>query len=122
LLTVVLALFALTVHSKAAAVITVAVLGFAAFATVPPLQMRVLEQAGGAPTLASAFNIAAFNLGNAAGAWLGGLTIDHGPGLGATPLTAAAVTGAGLLVALFSWRLSHRAAAAPSLQARDVTA
>jgi DHA1 family inner membrane transport protein len=122
LLTVVLALFALTVHSKAAAVITVAVLGFAAFATVPPLQMRVLEQAGGAPTLASAFNIAAFNLGNAAGAWLGGLTIDHGPGLGATPLTAAAVTGAGLLVALFSWRLSRRAAAAPSLQARDVTA
>lgn len=124
LLTVVLALFALTVHSKAAAVITVAVLGFAAFATVPPLQMRVLEQAGGAPTLASAFNIAAFNLGNAAGAWLGGLTIDHGPGLGATPLTAAAVTGAGLLVALFSWRLSRRAAAAaaPSLQAHDVTA
>ncbi len=112
LLTAVLALFALTVHGKATAIVTVAVLGFAAFATVPPLQMRVLEQAGGAPNLASAFNIAAFNLGNAAGAWLGGLTIDHGPGLGATPLAAAAVTGAGLLVALYSWGLHRRAAAA----------
>ena len=108
LLAAVLAIFALTVHGKAAAVITVAVLGAAAFATVPPLQMRVLAKAGGAPNLASAFNIAAFNLGNAAGAWLGGVTIDHGPGLGATPLTAAAVTAAGLLVALYSWRLDGR--------------
>jgi len=115
LLATVLALFAFTVHIKVAAVVTVAVLGAAAFATVPPLQMRVLEQASGAPNLASAFNIAAFNLGNAAGAWLGGITIDHGPGLGATPLAAAAVTVGGLLVALYSWgldRRAHRAATA----------
>lgn len=115
LLATVLALFAFTVHIKVAAVVTVAVLGAAAFATVPPLQMRVLEQASSAPNLASAFNIAAFNLGNAAGAWLGGITIDHGPGLGATPLAAAAVTVGGLLVALYSWgldRRAHRAAAA----------
>jgi len=115
LLATVLALFAFTVHIKVAAAVTVAVLGAAAFATVPPLQMRVLEQASGAPNLASAFNIAAFNLGNAAGAWLGGITIDHGPGLGATPLAAAAVTVGGLLVALYSWgldRRAHRAAAA----------
>ncbi|WP_144632237.1 MFS transporter [Bordetella genomosp. 13] len=103
-LAAVLVLFTFTVHDKVLAVITVGVLGAAAFATVPPLQMRVLEQAGGAPNLASAFNIAAFNLGNAAGAWLGGLAIDHGPGLGSTPLVAAAVTGSGLLVALYSWR------------------
>ncbi|WP_459615905.1 MFS transporter [Bordetella sp. 2513F-2] len=112
LLSAVLVLFSFTVHDRTWAVITVAVLGAAAFATVPPLQMRVLEQAGGAPNLASAFNIAAFNLGNAAGAWLGGLTIDHGPGLAATPLVAAAVTGAGLLVALYSWSRSRRSPAA----------
>lgn len=110
LLAVVLAVFSLTVHFKIAAVVTVAVLGAAAFATVPPLQMRVLEKAGNAPNLASAFNIAAFNLGNAAGAWLGGLTIDHGPGLGATPLVAAAVTASGLMVALYSWKLDRRPA------------
>ncbi|HYG41551.1 MAG TPA: MFS transporter [Bordetella sp.] len=108
LLAVVLAVFSLTIHGKFAAVVTVAVLGAAAFATVPPLQMRVLEKAGDAPNLASAFNIAAFNLGNAAGAWLGGLTIDHGPGLAATPLVAAAVTASGLGVALYSWRLDRQ--------------
>ena len=36
------------------------------FATVAPLQKRVMDQAAGAPTLASAANIGAFNLGNAA--------------------------------------------------------
>ncbi|MBO9353234.1 MFS transporter [Bordetella petrii] len=115
LLAVVLAVFGLTVHGKFAAVATVAILGAAAFATVPPLQMRVLEKAGDAPNLASAFNIAAFNLGNAAGAWLGGLTIDHGPGLAATPLVAAAVTASGLAVALYSWRLDRGATRAATL-------
>lgn len=116
LLAVVLAVFSLTVYAKVAAVATVALLGAAAFATVPPLQMRVLEKAGGAPNLASAFNIAAFNLGNAAGAWLGGLTIDHGPGLAATPLVAAAVTASGLAIALYSWNLDRRGRAAPATE------
>ena len=39
------------------------------FATVPGLQMRVIGYAAGAPTLASGANIAAFNVGNALGAW-----------------------------------------------------
>lgn len=118
LLAIVLAVFSFTVHAKYAAIITVAILGAAAFATVPPLQMRVLEKAGDAPNLASAFNIAAFNLGNAAGAWLGGITIDHGPGLAATPLVAAAVTASGLIVALYSWNLDRRQrAAAPAVPA-----
>ncbi|WP_026641377.1 MFS transporter [Bordetella petrii] len=108
LLSVVLAVFSITAHDKVAAVITVTVLGAAAFATVPALQMRVLEKASDAPNLASAFNIAAFNLGNAAGAWLGGVTIDHGPGLAATPLVAAAVTASGLLIALYSWKLDRQ--------------
>lgn len=38
---------------------------------MPPLQKRVLDQEAGAPTLASAVNIGAFNLGNALSAWLG---------------------------------------------------
>lgn len=112
-LAIVLALFSVTVHFKIAAVITVAILGGAAFATVPALQMRVLEKAGGAPNLASAFNIAAFNLGNAIGAWLGGVTIDHGPGLAATPLVAAAVTSLGLLIALVSWKMDGQASPTP---------
>ncbi len=59
-------------HSEPCAVVFVALLGIAAFATVAPLQLRVLQAAEGAgQNLASSLNIAAFNLGNALGAWLG---------------------------------------------------
>jgi DHA1 family inner membrane transport protein len=108
ILAVLQAVFAFTAHSQIAAAITVGLLGAAGFATVPPLQMRVLEKAAGAPNLASAFNIAAFNLGNAAGAWVGGITIDHGPGLAALPWVASLMTAGGLLVACYSWRLDRR--------------
>jgi DHA1 family inner membrane transport protein len=111
------AVFTFTVHAQIATVITVGLLGAAGFATVPPLQMRVLEKAAAAPNLASAFNIAAFNLGNAAGAWVGGVTIDHGPGLAALPWVASLMTAGGLLVALFSWRLDRRAPPAPDHRA-----
>ena len=58
--------------------------------TVPGLQMRIMAYAGGAPTLASGANIAAFNVGNALGAWLGGLTITAGLGY-TSPLWVGAV-------------------------------
>ncbi|CAN7751375.1 MFS transporter [Bradyrhizobium sp. LjRoot220] len=91
-LAAVLLLMTFAAHNQIAVVMFVALLGAAAFATVPPLQMWVLEKADGAgQSLASSFNIAAFNLGNAIGAWLGGVVIDHGPGLGAVPWVAALV-------------------------------
>lgn len=79
-LTLVLALFTVTAHHKVAAALTLALIGALGFATVPPLQKRVLDHAHGAPTLASAVNIGAFNLGNALAAWLGGLVIAAGLG------------------------------------------
>ncbi|MFV3127927.1 MFS transporter [Niveispirillum sp. KHB5.9] len=97
-------------QDKVMAVLFVGLMGVAAFATVAPLQMRVLEKAEGAGQgLASSLNIAAFNLGNALGAWIGGLTIDHGPGLGAVTWVAALVTLAGLGVALASRALDRGA-------------
>ena len=85
------------------AVTFVALLGVAAFATVAPMQLRVLEQASGAgQNLASSLNIAAFNLGNALGAWVGGVTVDRGPGLQALGWVAALITVAGLAIALWS--------------------
>ncbi|OXH82815.1 MFS transporter, partial [Burkholderia multivorans] len=69
----VMAVFAKTSHLPVAAAVTVFVWGIAAFATVPPLQARVVEKAASAPHLASTLNIGAFNVGNAGGAWLGGL-------------------------------------------------
>lgn len=108
-LAIVLALMTFTVTSKPAIILFAGLLGFAAFATVAPLQMRVLTQAEGAgQNLASSLNIAAFNLGNALGAWLGGNVIDNGAGLPALPWVAALVTVAGLAVALWSVRLQQR--------------
>ncbi|WP_168077652.1 MFS transporter [Caulobacter sp. SSI4214] len=109
-LTLVMAGSALAFHSQVGAVIAAFLLGAAAFATVAPLQMRVLSQAGGAGQgLASSLNIAAFNLGNAFGAWLGGAVIAHGPGLSAIPLIAAAVPLSALALAGFSLALERRA-------------
>ncbi|RTM08020.1 MAG: MFS transporter [Hyphomicrobiales bacterium] len=96
------------IHQPITAIIAVGLLGAAAFATVAPLQMWVLEKAEGAGQgLASSFNIAAFNLGNAIGAWLGGFVIDHGPGLGAVPLVAGLVPLAALGVVLVALRLER---------------
>jgi DHA1 family inner membrane transport protein len=108
-LAAVLLLMTFAAHNQIAAVVFVALLGAAAFATVPPLQMWVLEKADGAgQSLASSFNIAAFNLGNAIGAWLGGFVIDHGPGLGAVPWVAALVPLAAAAVAAFAVHTERR--------------
>lgn len=108
-LTVVLLLFTVTVHTRLGAAVTVAVFGAVAFAAVPPLQLRVLRQTGGAPALASSANISAFNLGNALGAWLSGLAIDHGLGYTAPNWIGALLTAAGLGIALVSGLLDRRA-------------
>ncbi|CAM5790218.1 MFS transporter [Rhizobacter fulvus] len=98
------------------AIAFVGLLGIASFATVAPLQMRVLDSAAGAgQNLASSLNIAAFNLGNALGAWVGGLVIDHGPGLAALGWVAALLTLAGLAVALGSRALERRTGAGRAL-------
>jgi DHA1 family inner membrane transport protein len=110
----VLGLMTFATHSQIAVVIFVALLGAVAFATVPPLQMWVLEKADGAgQSLASSFNIAAFNLGNAIGAWLGGAVIDHG-GLASVPWVAALAPLAGLAVALIANRADRAPAPVPA--------
>ncbi|WIM93301.1 MFS transporter [Actinoplanes oblitus] len=104
-LTAVLALFALTAGSPVAAVAGLLLMGGFGFATVPGLQMRILGHAAHAPALASGANIAAFNVGNAFGAWLGGLTITAGLGYRSPLWAGAAVTLAALLVYTLATRL-----------------
>ncbi|GGL07459.1 DHA1 family inner membrane transport protein [Curtobacterium luteum] len=93
-LTVVLAVFAAVATSPVLTVVALVLMGAFGFATVPALQTRVMLHADHAPTLASGANIAAFNLGNALGAWIGGLTIAAGLGY-TSPIWA----GAGITVA-----------------------
>jgi len=100
LLTVVLVVFALTAHSKIMTVVSLLLMGVVGFATVPGLQLRIMGYAKEAPTMASGANIAAFNVGNAVGAWLGGLAIGAGLGFTSPLWVGAAVTAAGLLLLL----------------------
>lgn len=107
-LAVVLVVFVFTAHGQIPAAITVALLGVTGFAAVPSLQMRVMDKAEGAPVLASAANIGAFNLGNAGGAWLGGVAIDGGLGYTAPSWIGALLALSGLAVALVSGALDRR--------------
>lgn len=96
-------------HTAWTAVVFTGLLGAAAFATAAPMQLRVLElSAGAGVNLASSLNIAAFNLGNALGAWAGGLTVDHGPGLQPLGWVAALITLSGLGIALWSGSVDRR--------------
>ncbi|CAM5441265.1 MFS transporter [Leifsonia shinshuensis] len=91
-LAVILVAFALLAALPVAAVIALVLMGAFGFATVPGLQLRVLRSAEDAPTLASGANIAAFNVGNALGAWLGGLAIAAGLGFASPLWVGAAMT------------------------------
>ncbi|HSX94252.1 MAG TPA: MFS transporter [Hydrogenophaga sp.] len=91
--------------------LTVLAWGGVAFGNVPGLQVYVVQQARRfapeAVDVASGFNIAAFNLGIAGGAWAGGQVIAH-LGLAHTPWIAAVVTFAGYGLTVLSGRLDRR--------------
>lgn len=110
-LVVVLALFAWLAWSPIATVALLIAMGGFGFGTVPALQSRVMRYAAQAPTLASGANIGAFNLGNALGAWAGGVAITAGLGYTSPIWVGAAITAAALLVmvvAAITARGAHR--------------
>jgi DHA1 family inner membrane transport protein len=78
--------------------------------------MRIMNYASEAPTMASGANIAAFNVGNALGAWLGGLTIAAGLGFTSPIWMGAAVTVAGLLVLIVAAKIDRPTASEQSAQ------
>lgn len=121
-LAVVLALFSLGAQNKATAAVAIFLVGALGFATVPPLQKRVLDYAHGAPTLASAVNIGAFNLGNALAAWLGGLVIAAGFGYTSPNWIGAALAAAALALAVVSSLLERREPAAAAAASTVIAA
>lgn len=97
-LVVVLVFFALLATSQAATIVALFLMGGFGFGTVPGLQSRIMRYAGQAPTLASGANIGAFNLGNALGAWAGGIGIAAGLGYTAPIWIGAAITAVAVVV------------------------
>jgi len=97
---IVLCILTFTAPFKAAAFITIILMGLLAFMNVPGLQVYVVMLAErfvpSAVDVASAINIAAFNAGIAIGSYLGGVITDlfgliHTPWIGALMVLGAVI-------------------------------
>lgn len=101
------------------AVVAIAIVflwGLLVFVVVPPLQIRVVEAASEAPNLAATLNQGAFNVGNASGAWIGGIALSWGVSYANLPFVGSALALLAVAIAVLSQALD-RAAPAAALQA-----
>jgi DHA1 family inner membrane transport protein len=98
---IVLSSFSVAAHHVWVATISVFLIG-TGVAIVPALQIRLMDVAGDAQTLAAALNHSAFNIANALGAWLGGVAIAGGLGWASTGWVGALLALAGLLIFVVS--------------------
>lgn len=105
-------LFSITSHHLVAAEVTLFLWSAAAFAAVPALQINVVAYGKNAPNLVSTLNIAAFNVGNALGAWVGGSVIAGGLGLTVVPVAAGGLALLGFVLCVFTFRRAARKAVA----------
>ncbi|HEY0746340.1 MAG TPA: MFS transporter [Steroidobacteraceae bacterium] len=94
---VVLGLFSVTASHLVLLTIVVLLVG-TGVAIVPALQVRLMDVAQCAQTLAAALNHSAFNIANALGAWLGGIAIAGGLGWASTGWVGALLALGGLLI------------------------
>lgn len=108
---VILTIFTFTVNSPAASVITIFLWGAASFAVMPGLQVRIMSLAQAAPALASTSTHSAGNLGNAAGAFIGGWVITH-LALNALPWVGAILVAIALLLGIAAYMTERKQAAA----------
>lgn len=102
-----LILLRLVLGSAIAATLATFLFGVTGFSIAAALNGRVFAFAGDAPTLAAAVNVSAFNVGNALGPWIGGLTIGAGLGLGAPIWASVALCLAAIAAAGLSWRVER---------------
>lgn len=119
-LVVVLALFAVFAGSGIATIIALFLMGGFGFGTVPGLQSRIMNYAGTAPTLASGANIGAFNVGNAIGAWAGGVGIAAGLGYTSPIWIGATITAAALIVMIIAAATGRSADVDPAASAHGI--
>ncbi|TLP65057.1 MULTISPECIES: MFS transporter [Pseudomonas] len=100
----VLLLFPLAAHSLWTLLPGVALVG-TMIALAAPLQIRLMDIAHEAPSLAAASNHAAFNLANALGPWFGGMAISAGLGWTSTGYIGALAALVGLGIYLIARRM-----------------
>ncbi|RNI31729.1 MFS transporter [Rufibacter latericius] len=102
LVSMVAALFLMValVHFKPTAILMTFTIGAIGFGMIAPMQMLIVQQAKGAEMLASSLLQATSNMGNALGAFLGGLPIAAGFGYTSPEYVGAALAFTGVLFCL----------------------
>ncbi|MBK0419125.1 MFS transporter [Leucobacter sp. CSA1] len=111
LLGLALAGLALTARFPAALVAGLFLVGMLCCVMTPSVQVRLMDVAGSAQTLAAAINHSALNIGNSLGAALGGAVIAAGWGLVSPVWVAVALSAGGFLLVVLSRGLERRAQA-----------
>jgi predicted MFS family arabinose efflux permease len=105
---IVLLILYFTAPFKVAAIATLFFMGILAFSNVPALQLYIVQMAEkyapGTEDVASALNIAAFNVGIAIGSSLGGYVVESTLGIGATPWVGAILVYVGFGLTLISYK------------------
>ncbi|WP_299087727.1 MFS transporter [uncultured Microbacterium sp.] len=108
LLIAVQVLLALTAQWIVALGFFVFAVGFVSSVLSPTIQTRLMDVAGDNQSIAAALNHSALNIGNASGAFLGGVVIAAGFGFVAPVWVGVALAAAGLALAFVSFRWEAR--------------
>jgi predicted MFS family arabinose efflux permease len=108
----ILLIFFFTMSNPVLSIVTLFFVGILSFASVPGLQLLVVQIAEkelpGTEDVASAINIAAFNVGIAIGAYAGGLIVTSSLGLENTPWIGALFLLAAVLITVYSIKISRK--------------
>lgn len=95
---------------KPLTLVLLVVLGASGFGLSPTLQTFMIRQAGHPSVMVSTATNSAFNVGIAAGSFVGGMVLDHGLGYRAPSFTGALLSVLGLLVFLLVLHIDARLA------------
>ncbi len=110
----ILLVFSFTADHQVPAIITLFFMGILAYASVPGLQLYIVQLSSkylpGTENVSSALNIAAFNVGVAIGATVGGIIVQSSMGLPATPWISSLFVLLGLGLSIWSFQLEKESA------------
>ncbi|WP_026588779.1 MULTISPECIES: MFS transporter [Bacillus] len=104
----ILAVFPFVTGHPAGAIIVTFLFGAGAFGTVPLLQTKVVAASEYGTTIATSVSIAAFNLANALGAWIGGLILNASGYYTYLATGGALMTLCGLMLTMFAYASEKR--------------
>ncbi len=95
------------IHYKPAAILMVFITGSIGFSVISPMQMLIMQAAKGSEMLASSVLQASSNMGNALGAFLGGLPIAAGFGYLSAEYVGVALASCGFIFCLILKNYLH---------------